>query len=308
MKEGLLALKRYALRGIMPVQGAQTGSTDSAGGFSVGEELNAVLAGYADEGSAMRRVCNPTRVETGAPVPFGILDALPSAQFRDEGEQADTNATINVSGGTLKFATLTSKILAVSRELLQDSGVDLEAELLEPLGIAWGQVANFAYTRTQAEAPNIQGITESAILADYHATETIVGEESLLALQEVRRALPRGLRSGATWMGSETARDGMEAANARRYPGVQVPIEVNEDLNGVLSINANGYDVGAATAKTTLLHGNFSRFYRIFDVGNFAVERFDDADYLSKSLVGLRVKMRTTGRLIGPARCVVYAS
>ena len=308
MKDALEALRRYVLRGMRPSpQGAQT-TTDAAGGYVVGEQLNAVLAGYSDEGSAMRRICNPTEIEDGASVPYGILGALPEAQYRDEGEAAEVNADITLTGGVLKFDMLTSKIVAVSRELIQDAGVDIEAELLQPLGIAWALKANAAYTNADAEAPNTQGITESAILADYHAANTVVGEPALPGLQAVRRALPRSVRAGAVWMGSETARDVIEESLSRRHPGASLDVQVNDDMAGAATINANGYDIAAMPAKTALIYANLARYYRIFDAGPFIVERFDDGEYLAKSLIGLRVKRRTTGRLIGPARCAIYAS
>ena len=311
MKEAIEALRRWALGGRSTPQGAQTGGTDTEGGFAVGEQLTALLAGYSDEGSAMRRICNPVQVETGAGVPFGILGALPAAQYRDENEAAEVNPDIALTGGVLEFDMLTSKIVAISRELLQDSGVNLEAELLGPLAIAWGLKANNAYTNADAQAPKTQGITESAILADY-AAGTAVGSDALETADALRAALPRAVRSGAIFMGAQAASLTLRRAAVRRYPGAQVgadlPIEINDDLAGVVTLNNNGYDISAITAKTSLLYGNIGRFYRIYDAGPFIVERFEDGDYLAKSLVGLRIKRRTTGRLIGPARCVIYAS
>ena len=307
MEEQIEALRLFVLRGIRPSTRAEQTTTNTEGGFAVGEQLNSLLAGYADEGSAMRRVCTPVQIETGADIPFGILGALPDAQFRDEAEAVGVNADIAITGGMLKPDMLTSKIVAISRELLQDSGVDIEAELVAPQGIAWGLKANAAYTNADAEAPGSQGITESAILADYSAN-TVVGEAALPGLQAVRRALPRSVRSGAIFMGSETAHDVVEQSLARRHPGVSINVEVNEDMAGAVTINANEYDVLAMPAKTSLIYGNLARYYRIFDAGPFVVERFDDADYLAKNLIGIRVKRRTVGRLIGPARCVIYAS
>ena len=212
------------------------------------------------------------------------------------------------TGGLLKFDTLTSKIIAFSRELLQDSGVDLEAELLEPLGIAWGLKANAAYTNVDAEAPNTQGLTESGILADYQAG-TAVGDDPLETFDAMHVALPRAVRPGAIYMAAPAAALTMRRAVAFRYGGASLPpVEVNDDLAGTVTLNADGYNLSAITAKTALIYSNLSRYYRIFDSGPFIVDRLDDGEYLAKNLIGLRIKRRTTGRLIGPARSAIYAS
>lgn len=307
--EVLQALRRFALTGQRPaVQGAQT-TTDASGGFAVPQAAASIIGNYADAGSAMRRICNPVQVDTGRGVPYGIWGSPPDAEFRDENEAASVQADLVMSGGVLKFNLLSSKIVGVSRELLQDSGTDIEAEILAPAATSWGLKANAAYTVTDAESPNIQALTDSAILVDFHASDTVATTDVFPALQRVARELPRNVRTGGQrFMATEVAADEIARAIPRRYPGAApVAVDVNEDLTGAVTLNANGYAFSAIADKA-ILYGDIGRFYRIFDVGPFVIERFADGDYQARNVVGLRLSRRTTGRLIGPARSVIFAS
>ena len=323
MNEAMESLRRFCAYGERaPVQGAQTKGTTTQGGFAVGESETALLANHVAAASVMRTLCEPVQVDTGQDVPYAIMGAAPAAKFKAEGAAADA-VNIALTGGALAFDFLTSDIVTCSQELLQDSGVDFEREILVPLAQGWADSADSAYTNGTGSSV-IEGLTESAIAAVYstEGADVIGAMSNPYALgRNMIEALPRRLRRGAQFMGTfstysalvdalfqawHRARSGDDPVGApyylhRRY------IE-NDHIASSIAYDTARKVASAPDDSKPLFCGDIANSYRIFDAGPFVIDRFADGEYQAKNVIGLRIKRRTTGKLIGPTNCVVHAA
>ncbi len=129
-------------------QRAQSVGTTTAGGYTVPEGF----AGYIVEAMAMvsnlLNWADIIRTETGNVIPFPIND-----DNSNTGELIGENSDISSNAADLVFSVynmaaykMSSKLIKVSSELLQDNGVNLPQYLGKKLGIRVGKVSNTYYT------------------------------------------------------------------------------------------------------------------------------------------------------------------
>lgn len=129
-------------------QRVQNVGTTTAGGFTVPEGF----AGYITE--AMAKVsdllnwADIIRTETGNDIPFPINDdnSNTGELISESGDYSSSAADLVFSSYTMKAYKMSSKMVKVSEELLQDNGVDLVAYLGHRLGIRVGKVSNTYFT------------------------------------------------------------------------------------------------------------------------------------------------------------------
>ena len=304
--------------------GAQS-TTDAAGGFTVGEAGQGIVDFHLGQASVMRRVCGVSRVSTGEPIPFAAQSSAAAVNASSVTQNAAIAAAADVTfrGGGLDFDTWSTKELVVSRELLEDSSVDLEREIVQVLTGWMAPELDKAYTRG-AGSTIIQGVEEGTALKDFHASNTLAAADPLELLETLLKALPRNERSGAIFMASTGSLLRLVRSLATAYPGA-FPATVSDDderrirlglstawanddlMADDLTLAANAEALATLPAKS-LLYGNLAAHYRIFDAGEALIERFEDSTYTKKRQVGFVLVMRTAGRLIGPDRAVIYGS
>ena len=127
---------------------AQSVGTTTAGGFTVPEGF----AGYITEAMAMvsdlMMWADIIRTETGNDIPFPINDDNGNTgELIGENSDFSSNAADLVfSSYTMKAYKMSSKLIKVSEELLQDNGVNLVEYLGKKLGIRVGKVSNTYFT------------------------------------------------------------------------------------------------------------------------------------------------------------------
>lgn len=127
---------------------AQSVGTTTAGGFTVPEGFAGRIVEYMAKVSDLLNWANIIRTDTGNDVPFPINDDT-SNTGELIGENADissSTADLVFSSYTMKAYKMSSKLIKVSAELLQDNGVNLTDYLAKKLAIRVGKVSNTYYT------------------------------------------------------------------------------------------------------------------------------------------------------------------
>jgi HK97 family phage major capsid protein len=126
----------------------QNVTTTTAGGFTVPEGF----AGYITEAMAavsdLMLWADIIRTETGNNIPFPINDdnSNTGELISESGDFSSSSADLVFSSYTMSAYKMSSKLIKVSEELLQDNGVDLVAYLAKKLGIRVGKVSNTYFT------------------------------------------------------------------------------------------------------------------------------------------------------------------
>ena len=127
---------------------AQSVGTTTAGGYTVPEGFAGRIVEYMAKVSDLMMWANIIRTDTGNVIPFPIND-----DNSNTGELIGENSDISSSSADLVFSVhnmaaykMSSKLIKVSAELLQDNGVNLTDYLAKKLAIRVGKIANYYYT------------------------------------------------------------------------------------------------------------------------------------------------------------------
>ena len=127
---------------------AQSVGTTTAGGYTVPEGFAGRIVEYMAKVSDLMMWANIIRTDTGNVIPFPIND-----DNSNTGELIGENSDISSSSADLVFSVhnmaaykMSSKLIKVSAELLQDNGVNLTDYLAKKLAIRVGKIANSYYT------------------------------------------------------------------------------------------------------------------------------------------------------------------
>jgi HK97 family phage major capsid protein len=129
-------------------QRVQNVTTTTAGGFTVPEGF----AGYITEAmqtvSELLNWADILRTDTGNDIPFPINDdnSNTGELISESGDFSSSSADLVFSSYTMGAYKMSSKMVKVSEELLQDNGVDLVAYLAKRLGIRVGKISNTYFT------------------------------------------------------------------------------------------------------------------------------------------------------------------
>lgn len=122
--------------------------TTTAGGYTVPEGFAGRIVELMEKVSDLLQWANIIRTDTGNTVPFPIND-----DTSNTGELIGENSDISSSSADLVFSVynmgaykMSSKLIKVSAELLQDNGVNLVDYLAKKLAIRVGKIANYYYT------------------------------------------------------------------------------------------------------------------------------------------------------------------
>lgn len=160
----------------------QVGSTDSLGGYLIPEGFSNQLEIYMALYGGMIENCDTFTTASGNPFPWPTVnDTTTSGAYIDQGA-ADTVADLTFAEVAFPLTpTITSKVVKVSWELLQDDGIGLEGILAELLGRRIGTYANSEFT-TGATAGKIAGFITGASSGKTAASATAFTRAELVDL------------------------------------------------------------------------------------------------------------------------------
>lgn len=295
------------------IRNTMSTTTGSEGGFTVDSQVANSVIDALKEFGGMRAVS--TVLSTSG---FGSLSFPTSNGTTEVGEIIAENASATDADVVFGTAALvaykySSKVVTVPFELLQDSGVDIEAFVQSRLVDRLGRITNQHYTTgTGTAQPN--GIATAATVgvtaANSTSQVTAVTYDSLVNLQH---SVDPAYRNMAGWMFNDTTlrelrkiKDGqsrpifvpgyeMSAPGGAPDRLLGAPITINQDVANM-----------AASARS-ILFGDFSGYY-IRDVMALEMFRFTDSAFTKKGQVGFLAWMRSGGNLIDANKVRVFVN
>lgn len=162
---------------------AQSIGTPSAGGYTVPEGFSGYIVERLKFISQLLNWANIMTTETGNPIPFPYNDDTSNV-----GELIGENADLSSSSADLVFSVFTlsayklsSKMIKVSNELLQDNGVNLEQYLGKQLATRVGRIFN-TYGTTGTGISQPQGYITGATQGKVSASATAFTADELIDL------------------------------------------------------------------------------------------------------------------------------
>lgn len=166
---------------------AQTAGTNSAGGFTVPTELQAVIDKTLKIWGPMydEDICTVINTSGGNPLTFPTTDdtAVAAAKHTEAGAMTDDGGVDATFGSmTLNAFAYNTEWVQVSMELLQDSAVDIEAFIGELLGERLARRVNTELTTGDGNGdPN--GIVTASTAGRTAAATTAIVADDLIDLQ-----------------------------------------------------------------------------------------------------------------------------
>jgi HK97 family phage major capsid protein len=303
------------------IRNTMSTTTGSQGGNTVQSEVASTLIDYFKAFGYMRAVASSIKTEKGNDLSFPTSDG--TAETGEWIAQNTTATALDPSFGTvpLKVFKVSSKIVAVPYELLQDSEVDIQAFVMKRLGDRIGRAANTAFTvgggttdpngLVTAASTGKTGTTGQTLTIIYDDLVDLIDSVDAAYL-DIPKTTPEMPGVAPGWMFSQTMRrvvrkikdtagrpiwmpsydEGLTSGTPDRLLGY--PVYINND-----------FAVPAANAKS-LAFGNLHR-YMIRDVMDVTLFRFDDSAYAKLGQVGYLAWARMGGNLMDNQAVKLYA-
>lgn len=260
--------------------------TATAGGHTVPQDFSNALEVALLAHDGMRGVANVFRTSTGAALPWPTSnDTANEGTLIDENSAAAEN---DVTFGSVSFGSykMTSGIVRVSHELLQDSGVNVAQVVGSLLGERIGRALN-RYHTSGTGVNQFQGAATVAVVGVTGATLGAITYDEIVDLQH---SVDPAYRSGAVFVMHDTT----VAALKKLKDGDGRPLwiagmaegEPGTLLGHRIVVNQHMPTLGTAGAKSVLF-GDASKF-RIRDVADIQIVRADERyfEYGQTAFVG----------------------
>ena len=276
---------------------AQSVGTASAGGYTVPQGFVAELERRMLDFNGPRQVARIIRTSSGNTLPWPTVD-----DTSNTGADIAENAAVSeqaVTFGEVQLSAYkrTSGAILVSQELLEDTGINLTAELVDLMGERLGRRTAAKYT-TGTGSSQEQGVVTGASAGVTTASATAIAADEIKDL--VHSLDPAYRRSGSTgfmahdnvWLAIRKLKDGdsrylwqdsIQAGQPDRLEGF--PVVVNQNM-----------DSSIATGNDTVLFGDFSKFI-IRDVNQIRFYRLDEL-YRANDQTGFMAFLRTDSRVL----------
>jgi HK97 family phage major capsid protein len=310
------AFLRGGIRNLTPEQvpvfrNTMSTTTGSEGGYTVPTTIAAKLIETLKAFGGMRQAAEVFATEAGNDMSWPTSDG--TAEVGELVAQNVAAATADPTFGTVGLSVykFSSKTITVPIELLQDSVIDIEAFVRQRAATRLGRIMNtFFTTGTGSSQPRgvvtgassgkvgTTGQTLTVIYDDLVDLEHSVdpayrGAGCKFMLNDASLKVIRKIKDGQSRPLFIPAYDGGFGAAPASLLGY--PIVINQDVA-----------VMAANAKS-ILFGDFSA-YKIRDVLQVSLFRFDDSAFMTKGQVGFLAWARAGGNLTDSAAVKYYAN
>lgn len=311
MRGGMSALneeQRSAIQARMnSPKNAMSTSTGSEGGYLTANELAPGISEALLAYGGMREMATVVPTETGSTIPWPTANAT-----AEQGEWLSENETAgdeDTGFGVRNIEThmVSSKVIAVPFQLLQDTQFDLEGYLNNAIGNRIGRTTEDAFINGDGTGK------PHGILADIEAgkvgvsgqTATITYDDLVDLEHSVDPAYRRSGKCGFMMRDSsikviKKLKDGQ--GRPLWLPGIE-----SGDPNLILGrAYATNQHIPAMSANAkSVLFGDFSK-YIVRDVSQMLFFRFTDSAYSRKGQVGFLAFMRSGGRFVDVGGAIKY--
>ena len=282
-------------------------NTPSQGGYTVETEIVKVILDALQQFGGMRAVSTVLQTAMGNPMSFPT-----STGVTEVGEWVTENATATALDpvvGTISLPVfkVSSKVVAIPFELLQDSNVDFEAFVRMRLATRLGRITNTGYTvGTGTGQPTglVTAATTGVIAANATSQVLTITYNSLINLIHSVDPAYRGPNC-KFMMHDFSLRQIRQITDTQNRP-IFVPgytlgisgagLSAPDSIAGYPVITNQDMPQMAASAKS-IAFGDMSYYY-IRDVMALEMFRFTDSVYTKLGQVGFLAWMRSGGNLI----------
>ena len=250
-------------------------SPGSAGGYTVPEGFWAQVAVTMKSFTGVKQAgATVITTDSGNPLPWPTVDDTSnSGEQLAEGSAATVDTVLTFGVKTLNAYTYSSRIVKVSRQLLSDTGVDLEALLARLLGERIGRIENQRFT-TGTGSGQPQGIvTGSSTVAAANAS-SITYDDLVNLVHAVDEAYwPRAaFQMNRATLGA--VRKLKDADNRPLWePSMQAGVP-STILGHPVVVNAEIANIG--TGNRSVVFADHSEAYVVREVNGLVVLRLDE--------------------------------
>lgn len=281
--------------------------TGSEGGYLTADEIAPGISQALKAYGGMRELATVVPTATGSTIPWPTANATAEQGewLAENGTAGDEDTTFGVRN--IETHMISSKVITVPFQLLQDTQFNLEGYINEQIGMRIGRTSEDAFINgTGTSMPH-------GILTDTTAGKVgVSGQTSIITLDDlidlehsVDPAYRRSAQCGFM-MNDSTIKVVKKLKDTQGrplwLPGIEAS-EPNTILGKAYATNQH-IPVMAANAKSVLF-GDFSK-YIVRDVSQMLFFRFTDSAYSRKGQVGFLAFMRTGGRCIDVGGAVKY--
>ena len=276
---------------------AMSAITGAAGGYTVPQGFFAELEKALKDYGGMRDVARIIPTAAGNDLPMPSMNDTGNVGELVGENTAVSNQDVAFGTITMKAYKYSSKTVLIPIELLQDSAIDVEAEVKAALAERIFRITNTHYT-TGDNTSKPQGIVVGAALGKAGATgqTTSLIYDDLIDLQHSVDAAYRRSPSCGYMFADSTLKILKKLKDSQGRP-LWVPgvsMKEPDTINGYRYAINNDIAAMAASAKS-MLFGDFSK-YLIRDVMDVMVIRISEK-YIESGQVGFLCYYRTDGRL-----------
>jgi len=291
-------------------------STGSQGGFTVSplvaQDFVTILKGYG----WMRQVATEITTKSGADMTYPTSDGTSEVGERMAQNAQGTTSDPNFGQVILNSTKYGSKIFTVPIELLQDSGIDMVAFVMQRAKERIGRLQNQDFTLGTGTGQPTGLVTAASVgkIGTTGQTTTIIYDDVADLAESVDEAclgMPQkqpGVQSmaGVGFMGSQAMRKVLRKIKDTAGRPIWTPAHAGEPaqlLEYPFFIN-NDMPVPAANAKS-LAFGNLAS-YIIRDTPEFTLYRFFDSSYMGRGCAGFMGVSRAGGNLADSGAVKLY--
>jgi len=295
------------------VRNTMSTTTGSEGGFTVDTEVARSVVDALKAYGGMRQVS--TVIATSG---YGLLSFPTSNGTAEKGEIIAENLTatdLDITFGTvgLPVYKFSSKVVTVPIELIQDSGIDVEAFVRGRLVERLGRISNEMFTvGSGSSQPNgiVTAATVGVTAANSTSQTTAITYDSLVAMQH---SVDPAYRRSAGWMFNDATMRSLRQMKDQSNRPIFVPGyetgnpggEFDRLLGAPVTINQDMANM--AISARSILFGDFSGYY-IRDVMAVELLRFTDSAFMKKGQIGFLGWMRTGGNLVDANKVRVFVN
>lgn len=312
LKEGLAIYMRngFNVEGdrLQAVRNAMSTTTTTEGGFTVPSLIAAMVIDRLKAYGAMRDVATLMPTDGGNPLTYPSSDGTADVGAIVAQNAAAPAADIVFGNVSLNPFNYTSNKIALPLELIQDSGIDIVAYVLDRLATRIARIQNTHFT-VGVGTTQPDGVIPRATLGKTGLTGqtlTVIYDD----LVDLKHSVNRAYRGNAKFMLNDlsvaivaklkdtTGRPIWETSLVNNAPDTLLgfPVVVNDDMATM-----------AANAKS-IAFGDFSKYY-IRDVNNSTqIRRFDDSAFALNNQVGFCGWQRSGGNLLDVQAVKYYAN
>jgi HK97 family phage major capsid protein len=285
------------------VRNAQSEGTNSAGGYLVPTTLVAQLLVEMKAYGGMRDVANIIQTSSGETMNWPTIDDTGNVGEIVAENSAAASQDMTFGTTSLQPYKWSSKVFAVSFELLQDSIVDVESIVNQMAAIRIARIQNTKFT-VGSGTSEPKGVVTAAASGTTGATgqTTSIIYDDLVELEHSIDPAYRNL-PGVGWMfHDKTLKVLKKLKDGENRPlwlpglaGIDGPMSRPTLLGHRYTINQDVAQM-AASAKSVLF-GVFN-YYMIRDVMAAQMFRFDDSTYIKNGQIGFLLWTRAGGNFI----------